>query len=66
MCSRFLDQGSELFFHSRRIDSYFNLFHAVPNSNMMVARALAQSIAGSSDRLYNQEQSGMWSAEVRE
>jgi hypothetical protein len=65
MCSRFLDQGGELFLPSCGIDSYFHLFHTVTNSNVMVPRALAQPLAGSSDRLYNQEQSGMWSAEVR-
>ena len=35
------------------------------NSNVIVTRALAQPSAGSSDRLYNKEQSGSWSAEVR-
>ncbi len=42
MVSRFFDQGGELFFPSLGIDSYFNLFHTVTNSNMMIARALAQ------------------------
>ena len=65
VCSRSLDQGGELFFPSRGIDSYFHLFHTVTTANVIVTRALAQPLASSSDRLYDKEQSGMWSAEVR-
>jgi hypothetical protein len=42
MVSRFFDQGGEVFFPSLGIDSYFNFFHTFANSNIMVARALAQ------------------------
>src|SRR5258708_30241956 len=39
--SRFLDQGGELFFLAHRTDSYFDFFHTVATSHVLVARAPA-------------------------
>jgi len=39
--SRFLDQGGELFFLAQRTDSYFDFFHTVATSHVLVARASA-------------------------
>src|SRR5216683_1308404 len=39
--SRFLDQGGELLFPFRRIDSYLDFFHTVATSHVLVARAPA-------------------------
>jgi len=42
--SRFLDQGDELFFLAQRTDSYFDFFHTIATSQVLVARTLARPL----------------------